>query len=190
MIGVCLALVMDVSASVTPASWELQRNATAAALRQPVVTRIARQGMTVTVVLFGTEARVVVPPSRPDRAAALLRAVTRWQGLGPTTNIAAGIRTGTDALLEQDCERRILDVSGDGEQNEPADLQGEIARAVENGVEINALPIVLPGNERLTNWFRANITDPAGGFLISADERGFAQAIRNKIAMEIAAITD
>lgn len=184
--ALCLALVMDVSGSVNAFNWSLQRDATAAALEQPAVQRAARDGLTVTVVTFATGASVVVPPSPPHYAAAMLREAQRDADAG-WTNVTAGIRVGTDALLAQDCERRVLDISGDGEQNIPGDVRAEVARAVEAGVEINALPIAPSPEAGLVAWFRETITDPAGGFVIVADEVGFARAIARKISMEVAA---
>lgn len=186
--AVCLALALDVSGSVSPDHWRLQRDATADALEQPAVMRAARDGLTSLVVMFGQRAVIVVPPQLDPRATAeALRQVQ--PGESGSTNVAAAIVTATRALLALDCERRVLDISGDGRHNAgPMDaLHSAVADAVAAGVEINALPIVTAQEPDVAEWFAEHVTEPAGGFIVSADWQGFTRAIVRKISLEISA---
>jgi Ca-activated chloride channel homolog len=187
MIALCLALVLDVSRSVSDPHYELQRDATAAALETPDVVRAARDGLSTVVVMFETDARIVVPPGRDPRAvAAALRLVARpasgW------TNVAAGIQTALDVLLAQDCERRVIDVSGDGSHNSgPVEqVRDAVEAASAADVQINALPIVTAGEPNISAWFEENVAGPTGGFVMPAGWIDFARAIRRKIASEVA----
>ena len=90
--------------------------------------------------------------------------------------------------------RRVIDISGDGRNNNGRDL-GEVRReALERGIIINGLPIV---NDRPTRWgtpperdldlyYRDNVIGGPGSFYIVADGfNAFANAIRTKLVREI-----
>jgi Ca-activated chloride channel homolog len=187
MIALCLALVLDVSGSISAQHYDLQRDATAAALETPDVVRAARDGISVTAIMFGSVARVVVPPGRaPAAVAAALRAVPR--PMDGATNIAAGIQTALDVLLAQDCERRVIDVSGDGSHNSgPIEqVRDAVEAASAADVQINALPIVTMAEPNVAAWFEEHITQPTGGFTMAAGWLDFTRAIRRKISAEVA----
>ncbi len=90
--------------------------------------------------------------------------------------------------------RRVIDISGDGRNNNGRDL-GEVRReALERGIIINGLPIV---NDRPTRWgtpperdldlyYRDHVIGGPGSFYIVADGfQAFANAIRTKLVREI-----
>lgn len=185
--AVCLALALDVSGSVSPENFRLQRDATADALEQPAVLRAARDGLHSLVIMFGNRAFVVVPPQHDPRAtASALRQVQ--PGESGSTNVAGAIRVASRALLAMDCERRVIDVSGDGRHNAGPmqELHDAVADAIAAGVEINALPIITSHEPDIAEWFAEHVTGPAGGFVVAADWGGFARAIVRKISMEVA----
>jgi Ca-activated chloride channel family protein len=187
MIALCLALVLDVSGSITPENYVLQRDATAAALETPDVARAARDGMTVSVIYFETDATVVVAPQRnPVQAASALRAIERPSGM--FTSVAAGIQAALDVVLAQDCERRVIDVSGDGKHNSGplAEVTAQVERAADAEVQINALPIITRPEDNLAEWFDEHVARPTGGFVLAASWGEFTRAIRRKIASEVA----
>lgn len=185
--AVALLLAIDVSGSISADSYRLQRDATAEALRSPPVVRAARDGLRTGVLMWGSHQHIAVPfTADPAATAAQLEQANRPEG--GSTDVAAAIRAGTVALLAEPCERRVLDLSGDGPHNASplADLEGAVAEAVAAGIEINALPIVTPQEPGVADWYREHVTGPAGGFAIEATPAGFARAIRAKIAMEVA----
>jgi hypothetical protein len=93
--------------------------------------------------------------------------------------------------------RRVIDISGDGRNNNGRDL-GEVRHeALGRGIIINGLPIV---NDRPTRWgtpperdldlyYRDNVIGGPGSFYIVADGfNAFANAIRTKLVREISGL--
>jgi len=90
--------------------------------------------------------------------------------------------------------RRVVDVSGDGRNNNGRDLAEVRREALEKGIIINGLPIV---NDRPTRWgtpperdldiyYRDHVIGGPGSFYIVADGfEAFANAIRTKLVREI-----
>jgi hypothetical protein len=138
--------------------------------------------------MWGGAQHLVVPfGADPVAVAAQLARANRPEA--GSTDMAGAIEAATAALLAQPCERRVLDISGDGPHNAspPGELGAAIGLAVAAGIEINALPIVTPREPEIAAWFRQHVTGPAGGFAIEATPEGFARAIRAKLALEVAA---
>lgn len=92
--------------------------------------------------------------------------------------------------------RRVIDISGDGRNNNGRDLAEVRREALERGIVINGLPIV---NDRPTRWgtpperdldlyYRDHVIGGPGSFYIVADGfHAFANAIRTKLVREISA---
>jgi hypothetical protein len=92
--------------------------------------------------------------------------------------------------------RRVIDISGDGRNNNGRDLEETRGEALAQGIIINGLPIV---NDRPTRWgtpperdldlyYRDSVIGGPGAFFIVADGfQSFANAIRTKLVREIAA---
>jgi len=90
--------------------------------------------------------------------------------------------------------RRVVDISGDGRNNNGRDLAETRREALEKGIIINGLPIV---NDRPTRWgtpperdldlyYRDYVIGGPGAFYIVADGfPAFANAIRIKLVREI-----
>src|SRR5262249_35274911 len=91
--------------------------------------------------------------------------------------------------------RRVVDVSGDGSNNNGRSVLAARDEAVKAGVIINGLPIV---NERPTIWggspernldkyYEENVIGGPGAFMIVADGfEKFGDAILTKLIMEVA----
>jgi hypothetical protein len=90
--------------------------------------------------------------------------------------------------------RRVIDISGDGRNNNGRDLAEVRREALERGIVINGLPIV---NDRPTRWgtpperdldlyYRDYVIGGPGSFYVVADGfNAFASAIRTKLVREI-----
>jgi hypothetical protein len=90
--------------------------------------------------------------------------------------------------------RRVVDISGDGRNNNGRDLAEVRREALARGIIINGLPIV---NQRPTRWgtpperdldiyYRDHVIGGPGSFYIVADGfQSFANAIRTKLVREI-----
>ncbi len=179
--AVCLALVIDVSSSISDPHYQMQRDASADAAEQPAILRAAP---VLSAIMFGSSAAVVVPPSEPRAFAAALRRVQRPRG--GATNITAGLNAAIDVLLAQDCERRIADLSGDGRDNAGDNLADAVGRALIHGIEVNCLPVVTQAEPDIREWMAENVCDPAGGFTMAATWESYGHAIRNKMGAEVA----
>jgi hypothetical protein len=85
--------------------------------------------------------------------------------------------------------RQVIDVSGDGEQNDGVNTAAARNAALAAGIDtINGLPI---GNAALTAWYTANILGGTGGFVLPVDNfADFEPAVRSKIGREITGVPE
>lgn len=195
--ALAVVLALDVSASVTADSYILQRDGTARAFEDP------RLGAAIAAAPGGIEA-MVLEWSDPDNVrvtvgwtsiadrssglafAAKLRATTRSsRGL---TAIGAALAAAAKQFddLPQPAERRVIDISGDGMANlglSPAVVRDRLAGA---GITINGLAILV-GAPWLADYYRDNVIGGPGAFVLPVrDFHGFAEAMRRKLAVEVA----
>jgi hypothetical protein len=195
--GLALVLAVDVSASVTPDSYLLQRNGIARALENP---RIAGA---ISAVPGGIEA-LVLEWSDPDRIAVTVG----WTPLRNADNAAAfsaairatkrsseGLTAIGPALLAaaaafdrapEPAPRRIIDISGNGMANFGLPPSVARDRIVAAGISINGLAI-LTEEPWLEAYYRGNVIGGPGAFVVAAwDFRSFAEAMLRKLVQEIA----
>lgn len=200
--GVDLALVLavDVSGSVNEPRFALQRDGYAAAFRDPQVLSAIHSGpndaIAVTVVQWtGPALQVVAVPwtriadaaSAEAFAAAIARAPRALFGGG--TSISGAIDTGVALLFDSPfrAERRVIDVSGDGANNRGRPAAAARDDAVRAGIGINGLPI-LSLEPDLDRYYEANVIGGPGAFVVAARTyEAFADAVRRKLILEIAA---
>jgi hypothetical protein len=109
--------------------------------------------------------------------------------------LAAGrlLRTG---VLKSD--RQVIDVSGDGPNNDGPDIEQTRDALIARGVTINGLAISLPHNapnmiesfdlDYIVSYYRRCVIGGAGAFVLAVGELAdFERAIRRKLVDEIAA---
>ncbi|MBP0446570.1 DUF1194 domain-containing protein [Roseomonas sp. SSH11] len=189
-----LVLLMDVSGSVSQTNYEMQRDATAAALRDPTITRLVENqgGVAVTAMEWSWTQTTTVPW-------AVLRNVEDARGfadrLAATTRSHAGsthmgeaIHAAIDRFEQAPCkaERMVIDISGDGGSNGGRPVEEARGRAMEVGIVVNGLPIRTPEEPDIVEYYRSSVAT-VGGFVMEADGwPGFRLAIRRKLALEIA----
>ena len=118
---------------------------------------------------------------------------------GYTTSITSLMRRTPDifASLAVPADRRVLDISGDGPNNDGGLVHRARDRLVDAGVTINGLPILndrpapsgYPSLEDLPAYFRNCVVGGAGAFQVAAEGfDAFATAIKRKLVFEIAAL--
>src|SRR5262249_22472392 len=113
---------------------------------------------------------------------------------GYRTSISGGIDVGVKLLDEAPVKatRRVIDVSGDGSNNQGRPVTDARDEAVAKGIGINGLPIMLkrPGymdEPDLDFYYEDCVIGGRGAFIVPARERSqFAEAIRNKLLLEVA----
>jgi len=206
-----LALGVDVSGSVDPEEAILQRQGYIAAFRHPDVIRAIEQGMLGRIAVgyyewAGYGHMREIAGWREIRDAKTANAFADMLTLNPPqtayrTAIAAAIDF---AVLWFDGNgfegtRRVVDISGDGPNNWGGLVASARDRAVAQGVTINGLPIVndrpsLSGRPQIPNldlYYRDCVIGGPGAFIVVANTfEEFAVAIRKKLIIEIAGLTD
>jgi hypothetical protein len=209
-VDVALVLVADVSRSIDDHEFELQKSGYAAAFVNDKVVAAITAGpigaIAVTYIEFAgdDQVRTVVDWSviRDGESASLFgetlqRAPRSYAGY---TSISAGIDFAVDRLVRADypCERKVIDVSGDGTNNSGRDVAAARDDAVARGITVNGLTII---NERpspfgpshiqplggLTEYYRHNVIGGPDSFVIEIhDFASFGEAMIRKLLSEIA----
>jgi len=195
-----LSLGLDVSSSVDAREYRLQTAGIAAALMAPEVQEafLAAPGRPVMLHVFEwsgwqqqTDRLPWTPIETPDdlaRVAAHLAGQGRSFEQYPTA-LGYALLFGGRALGERsDCERRTLDVSGDGTNNDG--IAPELSRrdAALAGVTVNGL-VIGANVMTLGRYYRQFVIQGPGAFVESAEDYdGFERAMRRKLLRELGVI--
>lgn len=201
-----LVLAVDISYSMDPEELSIQREGYISALNSPEVLSAIRDGIhgkiAVTYVEWaGSETQHVVVGWRlidgPSSAAAFSAII----GEAP---MERAFRTSISSALEFSARlfdtspfdgiRRVIDVSGDGPNNQGPLVTRVRDELVAKGFVINGLPLVfkrpsysLMDVENLADYYAKCVIGGAGAFVVPvADKAQFAEAIRTKLVLEIA----
>ncbi|MBO6716503.1 MAG: DUF1194 domain-containing protein [Rhizobiaceae bacterium] len=205
-VDVELVLAVDISSSMTLDELVLQRQGYVAAFRSPEVANAIRDGVhgrvAVTYVEWGASGsrRIVVPwtligsPSDALRMAdALEQAPVKslYQ-----TSISGAIRFGQRAINGNEFTgiRRVIDISGDGPNNQGGLVTASRDVAVSDGITINGLPLILGdrafGDETLPDldvyYADCVIGGPRSFVLPVRSWDQFPEAVRRKLVLELA----
>jgi hypothetical protein len=197
-VDVALVLAVDVSGSVSQERIALQRQGYSDALRHPGFVEAVRSGPTgrvaVTFVQWSearrqdqsVEWRLV---DDADSAQRFAEAITAAELPMPGwTSISAAIDYSVRLIVRSGlrAQRRVIDVSGDGSNNDGRDVTAARDDAVAAGITVNGLPIVEvePG---LDEYYRRNVIGGPGAFVVVArDLDAFAKAVLRKLLVEVA----
>lgn len=195
--GIALVLAVDVSGSVDVWEYQLQTRGLESALRDPEVAEaLVQQRAAVAVVQWSGSGQqlLAVPWTRIEEPAQAARLAGRVGGLPrafATQNTAVGEAIDFAAALfgaeVRDCARWVIDLSGDGDENEGFTVGRARRAALLRGITINGLAIEGLGTGRsITNFYRAWVITP-GGFVETAQGHAdFARAMRRKLIRELA----
>jgi len=206
-VDVELVIAVDVSGSVDPAEARLQRDGYYAALTNHKVVRAIQSGTLGRIGIVYMEwagnhfQRTVVEWSLIGDGDAAEQFVARLADVPVMTERWTSISGAIDYAMQLfeispfRGTRRVIDVSGDGTNNNGRSVRVARDEALKTGVVINGLPIV---NERPTIWggspernldlyYEDNVIGGPGSFMIVADGfEKFGDAILTKLIMEIA----
>lgn len=190
----CLVLLLDASGSVDAAEWEMQARATAEALSSPAI---------VEQVLRGPHGRIAVAAMEWSGAALEILPWTTIASAGDAARVAAALQayqrrqSGStavgDALVAAGsmfhqgvagrpvaCGRQVVDISSDGASNAGQSPAGAVAFLQAMDVQVNA--IVIQDEIGVLEFYEGLVS----GFVLEASWDGYAEAIRRKLALEIA----
>lgn len=200
-----LVITTDVSYSVDDMELRMQREGAVTAFRSPEVVKAIKAGslgkIAVTYIDFSNAnaSRVVVDwqvihDQASAEAFADAIAVARKTD-GVQTSIASGIELAARLIEENDYEgmKKVIDVSGDGPNNEGRRVDHVRDEVVAKGYIINGLPIVTEADKfdvyylpDLDKYYAGCVIGGPGSFIQVAN--GFAdlaRALRRKLVLEI-----
>ncbi|HSM20264.1 MAG TPA: DUF1194 domain-containing protein, partial [Hyphomicrobiales bacterium] len=202
-----LVLAVDISFSMDPDEQQLQRDGYVAALRHPEVVQAIRSGgygrIAVTYIEWAGDhmARTVVPwtvidgEATADAFAARLAAAPLQRARRTSISRALAFSETLFAGNGFSGLRRVIDVSGDGPNNQGVPVTAVRDRIVSEGVTINGLPVMLktsnPGGffnlPELDIYYEDCVIGGFGAFIVPVQTlTGFAAAVRRKLVLEIA----
>ena len=205
-VDVELVLAVDISYSMDPEEQALQREGYVAALTSPEFLGALRQGMHGKIVVTYVEwagaadQRVLVPwrvidgPGSAEAFAASVAEAPYRRAY--RTSIAGALQFSADLFKDsgQRGIRRVVDVSGDGANNQGAQVDHVRDELVAKGITINGLPLVLKRPnaatmdlEALDVYYEDCVIGGPSAFMIPIRDRTqFREATRTKLVLEVA----
>ncbi len=199
-----LALMVDVSRSMSPIELELQRKGYAEALASEDVWKAVQSGLLQQIALTYIEwagfEEVIVDwrliKTREDLITFASDLSSEFDSALRRTSISSALAFGASRIETNEYLglRRVIDVSGDG----PNNLGPLVTRARDNvlaqGITINGLPLMTNDGfnpffhlDNLDIYYRSCVIGGPGSFVIPVyDWPDFADAVRRKLVLEIA----
>ncbi len=191
-----LVLTIDVSNSVDVAEYRLQVDGLADALQDPEIREtMVQTGTTVAVVQWSgedkqevsipwTEMRTVFDVDRLSQQARQLERAFVLSDTAPAEAIYFSL-----SLFDQvaHCNRRVIDISGDGTPNGGSDVRLARNAAERQGVTINGIAIESMGLA-ITNFYSSSVITRDGFVMTARTHREYPATLRAKILREISRI--
>lgn len=207
-VDVELVLAADVSLSMSLEELEIQRSGYVAALTHESVVNAILDGMhgRIAFAMFewaGEGAQYPVVPwtviaSREDaeRVAAQIAAAPR--NMARRTSISSALEYAADLIAESGYTgmRRVVDVSGDGPNNQGRPVLEAREALVSRGIVINGLPLMTNASTNgafdlkdLDRYYTNCVIGGPGSFVIPVtDWEQFPEAVRRKLVLELAGV--
>lgn len=188
-----LILMIDVSSSIDVAEYRFQVDGLADALLDPEIGDILlRDQVALTVVQWsgGGEQEMSIPWRRMLSERELANFVDRVRGMPrawdrSSTAVGNGIRYAVQQFAAvSDCQRKVIDVSGDGPANIGVDTATERRVAEVQGIEINGLAIDEMGLS-VTEFYRRFVITKNGFVETSRGYLSYPATIRRKLLREL-----
>jgi hypothetical protein len=204
-----LVLAVDVSWSMDLDEQQLQREGYIGALRDPEVWKAISSGGTGRIALMYIEwagqliQQIVIPWTLIDSPEALEGFASRLEKVPISRERMTSLSGAIDFSARQfgtqgfKGKRRVIDVSGDGPNNSGGPVEVARDKAVNEGIVINGLPIIIKPNQRsgffdinnLDKYYTDCVIGGFGSFVIPVRGRSeFGPAIRRKLILEIAGL--
>ncbi len=210
VVDVELVLAVDVSLSMSPDELEIQRGGYAAALVHERIIQSIRDGVhgKIAVTYFEWAGdftqRIVVPWTRISTLGEAEAFVDQMTATPPRsarrTSISGGLSF-AERLFEDNGfrgMRRVIDISGDGPNNQGAQVDVTRDAIVEKGITINGLPLMTRSGfstvydvKDLDVYYENCVIGGPGAFVIPVNDWSqFPEAIRRKLVLELAGPVD
>ncbi|MFN3549410.1 MAG: DUF1194 domain-containing protein [Mesorhizobium sp.] len=207
VVDVELVLAVDVSLSMSPMELDIQRDGYAAALVHEQVLNAIRDGVhgKIAVTYFEWAGdftqHVVVPWTRISNVAEAQAFVAQMTANPPRSarrTSISGALLYAERLFQDSGFRglkRVIDVSGDGPNNQGEPVDQTRDAVVAKGITINGLPLMTSGGafsstfdvNDLDVYYQNCVIGGPGAFVIPVNEWAqFPEAIRRKLVLELA----
>ena len=211
-VDMLLVLAADVSRSVTEPKFRLQREGAAAAISNPDVVRAITSGPNRRIAVCFVEWATVsmqhvvvdwmVIGSNADARKFGDKLIESPRSFAGSTSISAAIDFSVRQLERAPftSERRVIDVSGDGNNNSGRSVTDARDDALAKNIVINALVILTPIAESfrpehtnppggLEKYFQDNVIGGPGSFTVVAEgHESFGRSLTKKLIQEIAGL--
>jgi Protein of unknown function (DUF1194) len=205
-VDVELVLAVDASRSMEPFEQKIQREGYIAALRRKDVIEAIREGVNgrvaVTYVEWAgsTVQRIIIPWTLVDGAESAERLATELDQPIPSTqsrtSISGAIDFGSSLFDNNGFKglRKVIDISGDGANNNGRPVADARNEAVAKGITVNGLPLMTRG-DFYSDWAVADldiyysncVIGGPGAFMIPVNSWDqFPEAVRRKLVLELA----
>jgi hypothetical protein len=207
-IDVALVLAVDISLSMDQGEQLLQRTGYVEAFRHPELIATIEQGLfqriSVTYFEWGSasEQRLILPwtivedEASAESVAMLLESTPISRSR--STSISAALAFARRLMLDLESEpvRRVIDISGDGPNNDGRPVLDARADVLAEGITINGLPLLLrpmgfsPWSiPELDLYYADCVIGGPGAFILPVrDPADIKDAIRQKLLLEIAGL--
>lgn len=198
-----LVLLMDNSGSIANKESELQRDATALALKSREIVSIIerREGIALTVIYFDFQGKTMIPwtfvQNQKDIEAFSKRLMSIDRPSSGTTNTGAAINYSIDKFESAPCgDEQVIDVSTDGTADDAENLAMARSRAMDNHIKINGLLVMAESSfgkstdfERAVDanqmWMDEFLKTPTGFSMIINSWEDYPTAIKRKLNREM-----
>ncbi|MEM8970812.1 MAG: DUF1194 domain-containing protein [Pseudomonadota bacterium] len=203
-----LVLAVDISRSMDVEEQRLQRNGYVSALRHPRIIRAIETGLRGRIAFAymewaGKDFQSVVIPWRIIANAADANAVANELAARPIarekrTSISSALLAAASLITNNKIEslRQVIDVSGDGPNNQGLPVKQVSRKVIAKGIVINGLPFVIerpPGPSsffavpNIDRYYSECVIGGTNSFVLPVTEKNeFATAILRKLLLEIA----
>jgi hypothetical protein len=208
-VDLALAMAIDISGSIDPEEAKLQREGYVMAFRDPVIVRAILGGANGRIAVAYYEwsdawvQRILIDWTLLDSEAAIEAFASRLAAapisIARRTSISGAIRYAIPLFGRSpyDAERKVLDISGDGSNNDGALVTDMRFEALKERIVINGLPIMndrpnpfgFPSETDLDKYYLACVTGGPRSFVeVARNFEDFPRAVRKKLLQEVADI--
>jgi len=206
-VDLALAMAIDISGSIDPDEAHLQREGYVQAFRDPVIVKAILGGSNGRIAVAYYEwsdawvQRILIDWTLLDSEAAIEAFASRLAAapisIARRTSISGAIRYAIPLFGRSpyDAERKVLDISGDGSNNDGALVTDMRFEALKERIVINGLPIMndrpnpfgFPSEADLDKYYLACVTGGPRSFVeVARNFEDFPRAVRKKLLQEVA----
>lgn len=206
-VDLALSLAIDISGSIDPEEAHLQRQGYVQAFRDPVIVKAILGGPNGRIAVSYFEwsdswlQKLLIDWTLLDSETAIAAFATRLDdaqiSIARRTSISGAIRYAVPlfARAPYDADRKVLDISGDGSNNDGMLVTDMRYEALKEKIVINGLPIMndrpnpfgFPNEADLDKYYLACVTGGPRSFVeVARNFEDFPRAVRKKLLQEVA----